>query len=295
MLEYVRSKPRWRPSKSDSADDPEVLAFKQIYLSKAAAAYRDTISEWVDKTYKEKLTQVQMEIVAQEQLFKMQNAQSVDPFDAIFARNNVSREDIPGFATGNKANRNSGLGDSFTTVKGANTANTRHMITASSMAPEDVRAKIRARRNRNPSIRAQAQMASDMAQDMMRGMNLGEDGTEYHQQSQSVYDHRYFRRRSIDMVGEVEHTEFDMHDQEYDDVDQYQWGSGYSDDMASVQMSMYGTNNLPRYKNADAKSVGLSVASIRGRGYDDQTLGSMPLDSAGVRLGTYRRTSMDGA
>ena len=292
MLEHVRSKPRWRPAKSDSTDDPEVLAFKQIYLSKAAAAYRDTIAQWVDKTYKEKLTQVQMEIVAQEQFFQMQNTQPVDPFDAIFARNNVSREDIPGFATSSKANRNSGLGDSFTsTVKGANNANARNMITTSSIAPEDIRAKIRLRRNRNPSIRAQAQLANDMAQDMMRGMNLGEDGSEYHQQ----YDHRYLRRRNIDMVGEVGHTEFDMHDQEYDDTDQYQFGSGYGDDIASVQMSMYGTNNLPRYKNADAKSVGLSVSSLRGRGYDDQTLGSMPLNSAGVRLGTYRRTSMDGA
>lgn len=57
-------------------------------------------------------------------------------------------------------------------------------------------------------------------------------------------------------------------------------------------MSGY-THNLPRYHNADVRSVGVSVAS-RGRRYDDsRSLGSIPLDRAGVPLATYRRTSID--
>jgi hypothetical protein len=159
---------------------------------------------------------------------------------------------------------------------------------------DTIKAKIYARRNRNPSIRAQNQQAEAMAQDMMRGMNLEDDGTEYQEQQQyrPVLDYRSFRRRSIDIVGEVEATEFSMQDQEYDDTEQLKWGS-YGDDVFSMSMAEY-TNHLPRYRNNDVKSVGVSVASARGRGYDDQTLGSMPLDNAGVRLATYRRRSSDG-
>jgi hypothetical protein len=226
----------------------------------------------------------------------------MDPFESIFARSHVSREDILGFASGNKINRNSGLGDSFSTAKGGNVsgnANHRSTMAPSFMPPEalpidTIKAKIYARRNRNPSIRAQNQQAEAMAQDMMRGMNLEDDGTEYQEQQQyrPVLDYRSFRRRSIDIVGEVEATEFSMQDQEYDDTEQLKWGSN-GDDVFSMSMAEY-TNHLPRYRNNDVKSVGVSVASARGRGYDDQTLGSMPLDNAGVRLATYRRRSSDG-
>jgi hypothetical protein len=297
------------------------MAFKQIYLSKAASTYRDLISQSVESTYKEKLVQVQSELNAQEQLYQMHNnVAPLDPFDAIFARNNVSREDIPGFArkVGRTSNAN-GLGDSFSTVQGgnqrrnnnlSNNSNANRMAVPSFMPealPMDaIKAKIHARRNRNPSIRARSQQYDDgMAHDMMRGMNLNDAGEmmmdqQYHpQQRQEDYSHykdyRSYRRRSIDIVGEV--NEFSVQDQEYDDVDQYQWNSerGYDYNDTVSSMAGYGTNTLPRYRNDDVKSVGVSVAaSTRGRGYDEQTLGSIPYEAGGVRLATYRRTSLNG-
>lgn len=268
--------------------------------------------------------QVQSELMAQDRLYQMQNVKPVDPFDSIFERSGVSREDIPGFATNSHRNT-SGLGDSFSTVKGGNNGNAKKghsnnngnsmmpaTFTPEALPMDTIKAKISARRNRNPSIRAQARQAEAMAQSMMRGMNLDESGDQqqqmgyyeqYQEQEQQYHrsskvDYNSYRRRSIDMVGEV--NEFSVQDQGYDDSEKLTWDySGYyGEDTMSAQMSLagYSTNNLPRYRNDDVKSIGVSVASGRGRGYDEQTLGSIPYDlsSTGVRLATYRRTSLDG-
>jgi hypothetical protein len=163
-----------------------------------------------------------------------------------------------------------------------------------------IKAKIHARRNRNPSIRAAQSQQQYDEYEMMKEMNLNDDHQYRHppQENYSQYnnmqDYRSYRRRNIDIVGEV--NEFSVQDQEYDDMDhQLKWDSnrGNDDDMNS--MAGYGTNTLPRYRNDDVKSVGVSVAaSARGRGYDEQTLGSIPYEASGVRLATYRRTSLDG-
>eukprot|EP00956_Cyclotella_meneghiniana_P002024 scaffold2251_cov73-Cyclotella_meneghiniana.AAC.6 len=298
MLEYIRSKPRWRPPKS-STDSQEVLAYKQIYYSKAAADYRSMVSQWVEHTYREKLTQVQSEISAKERLYmmKQQSQQAVDPFDSIFARYNVSREDIPGFSNSNStinSKNSNGLGDSFHSIQshgdrngGRNNSRRNVFAPSSEGLPMDViRAKIHARRNRNPSIRAQQQQEEE-------GNPREEDSAQnYYQQQQQQqpltgYNASYFRRRS-DIVGEVGgDVAAAMQDQEYDDPEAWDSGCGGGDSMAGY------THNLPRYNNADVRSVGVSVAS-RGRRYDDsKSLGSIPLDRAGVPLATYRRTSID--
>ena len=44
MLEFLKTKPKWKPPKGEKESDPEdVAAFKQIYLSKGAATYRQML------------------------------------------------------------------------------------------------------------------------------------------------------------------------------------------------------------------------------------------------------------
>ena len=98
MLDYVKDKPRWRPSRGKSNDDPEdVLAFKQIYLSKAAETYRKNLAKKVDDIFYKRITAMREEDAAREALMLIGNASPRDPFHYIFEQNNVSEDDIPGF------------------------------------------------------------------------------------------------------------------------------------------------------------------------------------------------------
>ncbi|KAL3801654.1 hypothetical protein HJC23_013159 [Cyclotella cryptica] len=291
MLEYIRSKPRWRPPKSTSSDPEEVLAFKQIYLSKAATTYRGMISQWVEQTYDERMHQVQEEIEAREALFHLKNMRPIDPFENIFKRNNVSREDILGL-TVSSGNKSSGLGDSFSTVKGGGGNAARNAVVPPSFISQEappidvIKDKILARRARNPSIRAQSQQANSTATNSLGGKilrNVMEQLEQQHEPPKSYL----LRRRGSDIVGEV--AEFSIQDQEYGDTDQGNWGSDRNDDVLSI--SGYGTK-LPKYRNDDVRSVTVGVSRPpRPRGFDDQTLGSMPLMNEGVPLTTYRRSS----
>lgn len=296
MLEYIRSKPRWRPPKSNTpADSQEVLAFKQIYLSKAATAYRGMIAQWVDQTYRERLQQVQSEIEARETLFQLKNRPTVDPFEHIFKRNNVSRDDILGL-TSSAVNKSSGLGDSFSTVKGGagnaarNAVVPPSFITQAAPPIEVIKDKIRARRARNPSIRAQSQQVNrPTSTNVLGGGNTRNFMEQRPKQQQDTTESYFLRRRGSDIVGEV--AEFGIQDQEYGDTNQLNWGSDRNDDMLSI--SDYGTK-LPRYRNDDVRSVTVGMSRpLRPRGFDDQTLGSMPLMNEGIPLATYRRTSAE--
>lgn len=103
MLEYVKHKPRWRPSKGDNESYSEdVLAFKQIYLSKSAGTYRKNLAKRVDDAFYSRITCMREEDAAREvrlqKIAALSNSDtSRDPFRHIFEQNNVSAEDIPEF------------------------------------------------------------------------------------------------------------------------------------------------------------------------------------------------------
>jgi hypothetical protein len=252
------------------------------------------IAQWVDQTYRERMQQVQDEMEARQTLFHLKNIRPIDPFEHIFKRNNVSRDDILGL-TSSSVNKSSGLGDSFITVKGGAGNAARNAVVPPSFithaAPpiEVIKDKIRARRERNPSIRAQSQQVNrSTSMNVFGGRNTMNFMEQLEKQEDTTESYR-LRRRGSDIVGEV--AEFSIQDQEYGDTDQLNWGSDRNDDMLSI--SDYGTK-LPRYRNDDVRSVTVGVSRpLRPRGFDDQTLGSMPLMNAGVPLATYRRTSAE--
>ena len=130
MLEYIKCKPRWRPSKSASkfsADTEDVLAFKQIYLSKAAAAYRNMLAKKVDDAYMSRMEDMKEEKAARERLLLMNSYTPPGPFDHIFKINDISPDQIPGFfsstiagideSTSSRQSAAGGVRDSFATMK----------------------------------------------------------------------------------------------------------------------------------------------------------------------------------
>ena len=101
MLEYVKNKPRWRASRlmgQKNVDSEDVLAFKQIYLSKAAATYRSNLSKRVDQVHYEHITAMRDEDArTEEELEQMNSSPQADPFQRIFEMNNMTGDEIPGF------------------------------------------------------------------------------------------------------------------------------------------------------------------------------------------------------
>ena len=72
MLGYISDKPRWRakgkPNKETEKDSEDVVSFKQIYLSKAATAYRNNLAMKVEHLY-----QNRMEFLKEEILLRQKN------------------------------------------------------------------------------------------------------------------------------------------------------------------------------------------------------------------------------
>ena len=99
MLDYVKHKPRWRPPKGKSSEvlSEDALAFKQIYLSKGAGAYRKDLGRKVDDIFYSRITAMREHDAAKEELLQMATVSPRDPFRQIFEQNDVSPEDIPGF------------------------------------------------------------------------------------------------------------------------------------------------------------------------------------------------------
>ncbi|KAL7472472.1 hypothetical protein ACHAXS_012833 [Conticribra weissflogii] len=98
MLEFIKNKPRWRPSKSAKSNDTEdVAAFKQIYLSKAATTYRKLLAKKVDNTYISQLQSMKEEDEAKEKIALTRSLPPPGPFDHIFETMNVTPDQIPGF------------------------------------------------------------------------------------------------------------------------------------------------------------------------------------------------------
>ena len=97
MLDYVKHKPRWRPPRgSNDKYSEDVLAFKQIYMSKAAATYRQNLAKKVDDIFYNRITDMREEDAAKEEMLQAFNTTTQrDPFQHIFEKNNVSEDMIP--------------------------------------------------------------------------------------------------------------------------------------------------------------------------------------------------------
>ena len=95
MLEYIKDKPRWR-SKKKTSDAEDVISFKQIYLSKAATAYRTNLANKVDLLYRTRMEALGKEAYLREQQTLRRNIRNRNPFINVFEMNNVSPKDIPG-------------------------------------------------------------------------------------------------------------------------------------------------------------------------------------------------------
>jgi len=99
MLDYVKHRPRWRPpkGKSNESYSQDVLAFKQVYFSAAAATYRKNLAKRADAVFCGRITALRHEDAAKEELLLAVDFSRRDPFQHIFEQNNMSGDDIPGF------------------------------------------------------------------------------------------------------------------------------------------------------------------------------------------------------
>ena len=94
MLEFIKDKQRWRPKKK-SGDSNDVLAFKQIYLSKAATAYRTNLANKVELLYQSRMDALRKEHFLREQQVIRREIRNQNPFIHVFEMNGVSPNDIP--------------------------------------------------------------------------------------------------------------------------------------------------------------------------------------------------------
>lgn len=113
MLDYVKHKPRWRPpkGKSNESYSEDILAFKQVYLSNAAATYRKLLSKKVDAVFYARITAMRKEDAAKEKLLQTMDFSRRDPFQQIFEQNNMSGDEIPGFFTSDSPQANDSGGN----------------------------------------------------------------------------------------------------------------------------------------------------------------------------------------
>ena len=96
MLNFIKDKPRWRPKKNQmSGDSEDVLAFKQIYLSKAATAYRTNLANKVELLYQSRMNALRKEHFLREQQVIRRKIRNQNPFIHVFEMNGVSPNDIP--------------------------------------------------------------------------------------------------------------------------------------------------------------------------------------------------------
>jgi hypothetical protein len=101
MLGYISDKPRWRakgkPNKETEKDSEDVVSFKQIYLSKAATAYRNNLAMKVEHLYQNRMEFLKEEIIQREERALRRRIANRNPFINIFEMNDVSINDVPGF------------------------------------------------------------------------------------------------------------------------------------------------------------------------------------------------------
>lgn len=97
MLEYIKDKPRWRAKgKSNKEDSEDVISFKQIYLSKAATAYRTNLANKVEHVYQNRMEALKEDATKREERAIKRSIKHRNPFMNILEMNDVSPDDIPG-------------------------------------------------------------------------------------------------------------------------------------------------------------------------------------------------------
>lgn len=159
MLEYIKAKPRWRPSfgKANDAASEEVLAFKQIYLSKAATSYRKLLDKKANEVYLEQVERMRIEDETKEhKLEAMQfHGRPNDPVRQILESHNA--DDFRGeMLNGDKHLRGSTNSDgsgngnrpSMLQKKGRQS----RLIASEAPTVDQIRAKINKRRGMNAQI-----------------------------------------------------------------------------------------------------------------------------------------------
>jgi len=183
MLEYIKAKPRWRPSfvKANDAASEEVLAFKQIYLSKAATSYRKLLAKKANEVYLEQVERMRIEDETKEhQLEAMQfHGRPNDIVRQILESHNV--DDFRGdmLQSGDKHLRGSTNSDgsgnenrpSMLQKKGRQS----RLIASEAPTVDQIRAKINKRRGMNAQIQMMESgqgSAGDMGDLNRRGSNL---------------------------------------------------------------------------------------------------------------------------
>ena len=159
MLEYIKAKPRWRPSfgKANDAASEEVLAFKQIYLSKAATSYRKLLAKKADDVYLEQMERMRIEDETKEhQLEAMQfHGRPNDPVRQILESHNV--DDLRGdMLSGDKHLRGStnsdGSGNGNRPPMLQKKGRQSRLIASEAPTVDQIRAKINKRRGMNAQI-----------------------------------------------------------------------------------------------------------------------------------------------
>ncbi|KAL7431773.1 hypothetical protein ACHAXM_002792 [Skeletonema potamos] len=103
MLEFIKDKPRWRAKGKMTGDSKDVISFKQIYLSKAATAYRTNLANKVQILYQSRIEALRREEKQREEKAIRRSMKNRNPFINIFEMNDVAPKDIPGILN-NSAN-----------------------------------------------------------------------------------------------------------------------------------------------------------------------------------------------
>jgi hypothetical protein len=98
MLEYIKDKPRWRAKGKSNKEDysEDVISFKQIYLSKAATAYRTNLANKVEHLYQNRMEALKEDATKREERAIKRSIKNRNPFMNILEMNDVSPDDIPG-------------------------------------------------------------------------------------------------------------------------------------------------------------------------------------------------------
>ena len=164
MLDYVKHRPRWRPPKGKSNESyGPIEAFKQVYLSAAAATYRKNLAKKSHAVFYGRITALRHEDAAKEELLMAVDFSRRDPFQHIFEQNNMSGDDIPGFFKSDAPQDASAVprraGGAAVRNGGASSPKKGRTLTAPLMKHEVpnielIKLRINSRRAMNPSINA---------------------------------------------------------------------------------------------------------------------------------------------
>lgn len=195
MLEYIKDKPRWRAKgKSNKEDSEDVISFKQIYLSKAATAYRTNLANKVEHVYQNRMEALKEDATKREERAIRRSIKNRNPFSNILEMNDVPPDDIPGiFSNANTGFRKFAPRTTRIIEEEEENPSSANAYTPDAAQVDRIKQRINAKFSRNGSRGDYSNL------DQPRSNSHQEDypPTRYLPQAQGG------RRRSIDLVGEV--------------------------------------------------------------------------------------------